>query len=1114
MFERWECPVATARTCSRGPSVGVSTRGQSVWSNRKWRGVAHSARAHVVAFGVLVAAALAPPIPSFADPAGFSDLLVVSGLQLPTAFAFLPGGDILVAQRGGAVRRVRDGVLDPVPVATVGVSLQTERGLLGIAVDPAFAQNGRFYVYYTTDDAVPVNRVARFTLNGDVLTEGPTPVLDNIPSTTGSHNGGGLSFGPDGKLYVAVGDDGQRDRAQLLNTLSGKILRINADGSIPSDNPFVGTPGARGEIWHYGLRNPFRFTFHPSGRLFIGDVGQADYEEIDVAEPTEKGLNFGWPCREGLHEGPEVDPVCEAAAVDPIHEYPHAGASTGAASITVGAVAGMSVYPAPYAGSLFFADFVRDFVHALSYDAASGSASVTSFGEDRHTVVNMVAAPDGRIYYASLGLGEIRKIVHQDFPELTPLTVTAAIAPGAAQPRAHVVVTALVSTNNPNGLTVTADLTGIGGLGAQPLVDDGTSGDAVSGDLTFSWRPRLSPGLAPGSRTIPVQVTDSLGRSATTNATLVVQAVVDADADGLPDLCEVLTGLDPTTGASIHGSAGDFDNDGRTNLAECTADTHPRGFFTRLFAEGVSSPFFSTEFALANTRTLAPGQTTGLATAHVLLRFQRSDGVVVAHAMTLPPQTRQTVDVADLAGLGTAEFATLVESDVEVVVDRTVRWSRTAYGGHGEIGLSQPSSTWYFAEGATHSGFGLFYLLQNPNDAAVSAEVTYLLPGGQPPISIAYNIAPQSRRTIWVNLAAPALAATDVSARIVSSQPIVAERAMYRDDSAGLVWAAGHGGAGASAPSTSWFFAEGATGTYFDLYLLLANPSSAAAEVTATYLLPTGTPVQRSYVVAPNSRRTIFVEDQAPELVDTAVSTQLQVTNGVPIVAERAMWWPGPTASSWSEAHSSLGAVATSTRWSMAGGRVGGLANDETYLLVANLSPQPGQVRVRLVLDTGVALERTYNVAASSRRNVPVATDFPTAVGHTFGALIESVGTTPVELIVEQSRYWDAGGVHWAAGTSSLAEAAVSTAATLVIGPGGASAPTVHVPIGGRVRVVNADSTDRWIVSAVPTQCTAITPIGRLRPGESAVSGPFLSAQTCTITDAIVSMGAVSIVVP
>lgn len=1056
----------------------------------------------------VVAILLTLSSPAWTDPVGFSDQLVVGGLQAPTSFAFLPSGEILVAQRGGAVRLVQGGVLQADPLLTVATRTDFERGLLGLVVDPAFAQNRWVYLYYTTADAAPVNRVVRFSLAANWSVQGPFTILDNIPSTTGLHNAGAMAFGPDGKLYVAVGDNNELDKAQSLGTLAGKVLRINPDGTIPGDNPFAGTGGARAEIWHYGLRNPFRFTITSTGRMFIGDVGQASYEEIDVAEATQKGLNFGWPCREGRHEGLVTDAACEATALDPIHEYPHAGGTPGAASITVGAVSGSGVYPPAYSGVLFFADFVRGFIDTLAY--AGGSASVARFGDGRHTTVAFATAPDGRIYYASLALGQVRKIVHSDFPELTPLTISAVATPAAAQPRELVLVAATVGTNQPQGLAVVADLSSIGGASTQALVDDGTSGDATSGDRIFSWRTRVGAGVTPGAKNLPLTVTDGFGRSTSTTLPVTVLAVVDGDADGLPDLCETSFGLDPASFVFPWNSNSDADNDGATNLSECTGNTHPAGFFTRMFAEGVSSPLFTTQFAVANTRTVGTGQTTGVPNAHVHFRFQRNDGVVVTHTILVPPQTRRTVDVSDIAGLASAEFATVVESDLEVTVDRTVSWSTESYGAHGEGGLGAASATWYFAEGATHSGFNLFYLLQNPNASAATVQVEYLLPPGQAPITRSYTVPPQSRVTVWVNQVNAALAATDVSARLSSNLPIVAERAMYRDDASGLFWSAGHGGAGAPSPATSWFFAEGATGSFFDLYMLLANPSSTPAQVSASYLRPTGAPVQRTYTVAPRSRLTIFVDGQDPLLADTAVSAQFVVTNGVPIVAERAMWWPGPTSASWVEAHSSLGSTSPAKRWTLADGRVGGAQNAETYVLIANLSNASGQARVRVFLDDGTLFEKTYNLAPTSRRNVNVGVEFPGTLGHSFGALVDSMGTSPVDIVVEHAVYWDSGTQHWAAGTSAIAQPPTSTSAELAVTGGGPSSSQVVIPVGGRLRVTNGTSTDRWLQSA---DCSALAPIGRLRPSESAVTGVFTSPRVCTIVDALSGMLPVTLTV-
>src|SRR5205823_2838468 len=175
-----------------------------------------------------------------------------------------------------------------------------ERGLLGVTFDPNFASNNFVYVYYTVPGSPAHNRVSRFTANGDVALGGSELVLlnlDNLSSAT-NHNGGAIHFGPDGKLYIAVGENANGNNSQTLANLLGKILRINSDGSTPTDNPFFNTAGARKEIWALGLRNPFTFAFQPgTTRMIINDVCQSTWEEIDDGIA---GSYYCWPTTEGL----------------------------------------------------------------------------------------------------------------------------------------------------------------------------------------------------------------------------------------------------------------------------------------------------------------------------------------------------------------------------------------------------------------------------------------------------------------------------------------------------------------------------------------------------------------------------------------------------------------------------------------------------------------------------------------------------------------------------------------------------------------------------------------------------------------------------------------------
>ena len=499
-----------------------------------------------------------------------------------------------------------------------------------------------------------------------------------------------------------------------------------------------------------------------------------------------------------------------------------------------------------------------------------------------------------------------------------------------------------------------------------------------------------------------------------------VATSADTDGDGLPDTWETQFGLNPNSAAGNDGAAGNPDGDALTNAQEYAQGRHPRGFFTRYFAEGATggSLSFSLFLALVNPSTT----TTALAN----LVFLKTDGTAVSSPISIAALLRRTVNVgSDVSGLATAEFSTIIESDILVVADRTMKWASTVYGSHAETSIAAPSTTWYLAEGATHSGFDLFYLIQNPGATAATVTVTYLLPGGgtfvKPEI-----VNANSRLNIWVDKI-PQLANTDVAAVLTSNVPVIVERAMYLN-SGGQTFGAGHESAGVTAPATSWFLAEGATGNFFDLFVLIANPNAGAATVQATYLLTNGTTFTKSYNVPGNSRFNIWVDqEQIPAgsgirpLADVAVSTT--ITSSIPVIVERAMWWPGPTANTWYEAHNSPGSTVTGTKWALADGEVNSSTGIETYILVANTSGIAANVTVTLLYDDGTTEVRTFSgasaIPANSRFNVVPAAHFGTAAGKKFGAIVES--TNGAAIVVERAMYQTSGGVTWAAGTNSLA---------------------------------------------------------------------------------------------
>ncbi len=444
--------------------------------------------------------------------------------------------------------------------------------------------------------------------------------------------------------------------------------------------------------------------------------------------------------------------------------------------------------------------------------------------------------------------------------------------------------------------------------------------------------------------------------------------------------------------------------------------------YTRYLAEGATSAFFDTRLALLN-----PGETATTAT----MTFLRGAGAPVVHAVPVPARTRVTVDPKTLPGLDVAEFSIVVESGAPLVVDRTMSWERPGYGSHAETSVGAPATTWYLAEGATHSGFELFYLLQNPSTAPTTVRVRYLLASGAP-LAKDYVLPPTSRTNIWVNLEdfpgrGRALASAEFSAVIESldDTPIIVERAMYLSNQ-GRLFNAGHESMGVTTPATQWFLAEGATGPFFDLFILIANPKDTDAEVTVTYLLGDGTTYTRPLTARANSRSNIWVDQEeipgvpGHPLADVAVSTTVASTNGVPIIVERAMWWPGGPGP-WHEAHNSAGATETGTRWALAEGEVGGAGATETYILIANTSAFAGNATVTLLFEDGTSASRVYPLLPNSRTNVPVASDFPSAANRRFGAIVASTGATPAQIVVERAMYSNAGGVQWAAGTNGLA---------------------------------------------------------------------------------------------
>ena len=330
-------------------------------------------------------------------PTGFTEVQVGGNLSGSlTAMAFAPDGRLFVCQQGGQLRVIKNGVLLSTPFVSLTVDSSGERGLLGIAFDPNFATNHYLYGYYTVATSPIHNRVSRFTAAGNTAAPGSEIVilnLDNLSSAT-NHNGGAIHFGPDGKLYIGVGENANGANAQSLSNLLGKMLRINADGIIPPDNPFYNTATANNRaIWALGLRNPFTFAFQPgTTRLFINDVGESTYEEINDGIA---GSNYGWPITEG--------PTSNSAFRGPIYFYGH-----GTSNVTGCAIVGAAFYnppvpqfPSSYTGKYFFADLCNGWIRV--FDPSAGTA--TGFATGIVNPVDLHVGSDGALYYLARGSG-------------------------------------------------------------------------------------------------------------------------------------------------------------------------------------------------------------------------------------------------------------------------------------------------------------------------------------------------------------------------------------------------------------------------------------------------------------------------------------------------------------------------------------------------------------------------------------------------------------------------------------------------------------------------------------------------------------------------------------
>ncbi len=368
----------------------------------------------------------------------FQEQALVTNLTAPLALNFLPDGRMLIAEKGGALKILLPGTTQPeaTPVVTLtNLYIGGESGLLNVVADNNFSQNKYIYIFYSAQTPFK-DRVSRFTMSGNIADPNSELILwEDNRSDTGlhEHRGGGLAISSDNHLFVSVGDHFTPSLVNDMGTYYGKVLRLNLDGSIPTDNPFYDGAGPNLDaIWAIGLRNPYRMNYDAvSNRLYIGDVGALDWEEINIGIA---GANYGWPVCEGNCANP--------AMTNPFYTYSHNG---GQAAVTAGIVYRGTQFPSEYIGSFFYGDYANGWIKRLTLDASGLLTGSLDFlpptGQSNYigAVVDLKEGPDGSLYYVDIGTttgpdGSIKKISYTATNQLPVAVSSANPANGAVAP--------------------------------------------------------------------------------------------------------------------------------------------------------------------------------------------------------------------------------------------------------------------------------------------------------------------------------------------------------------------------------------------------------------------------------------------------------------------------------------------------------------------------------------------------------------------------------------------------------------------------------------------------------------------------------------------------------
>ena len=935
----------------------------------------------------------------------------------------------------GSIDTAFNNVISPTSSNGDGIAL-IDIGESADAVAVALQPDGHIVVAGTVLDPAGTNLlVYRLTSAGRLDTDfspgAPLPAGITEVSVSTHDRSTAVAIQPDGKILVA-GHAGTTDDHDFC------VVRLNANGS--TDTSFAGD--ARATIDFGGEDRAHAIALQPDGKVVVAGSATATTANFAVARLTAGGVlddSFSGDGRVAAAFGVAnvSEETARALVLLPdgtllVAGYSDAGGGLGANDFAVLKLNTNGSIDTSFANAgkllLDFGD--DDRVYAAALDPAAARVFLAGQGTHRGdiAVASLPLASGGAPppTLPTLSIGDASIVEGNSGMPIMSFTVTLSATPS-------VPVMATVTTANGSATTTDYMATSQGVLflpGATTLtqtVSVRAFGDEVD-EPVESFTVNL--GDVSGATILDGQgvgtiVDDDVRLEITTPAitpfasTSAVITVAGAASDS--------GGVQQVTWATSLGESGTAAGTGTwaaqvplakgTNVITVTA-TGASGFtastavtvtvdtLVYYLAEGATQDLFGFDLLIANPNTVP---------APVTIRYLLDDGTTVDDARTLPATSRTTIHVDDVPDVAPHAVSTVVTSTEArpLVVERSMFWDVRSdwYGSHAGSSVAEPGRLWMFAEGS-QGYFDTYVLLANALDVPAHVTVTFLLEF-EAPVVREYLVGPTSRANVYAGEVTE-LSNKSFSIVVDADVPIIAERAMYFGTP---LFNGGHESAGVQRASQAWFLAEGATGVYFDTYVLIANPNDSPATATLTFLTGAGVTVTKTVTVDAKRRFTVNIEDQDPALANDGVATT--VVADVPVIVERAMYWPGG-GSTWYEAHNSFGVTETATLWGLAEGRCGGPHAFQTYILLANPSTTTAaEVRVTYLKTDGTTVVKTYTVDPTKRYNVDVNLFVPELAEEEFGAIVEVTNGVPIA--VERALYNDAGGVSWAAGSNATA---------------------------------------------------------------------------------------------